>query len=115
MNLAFFPMHLLGLLGMPRRIYTFPDNMGWNEMNLLSTIGAFMIGLAVMVFLFNVIASLKNGQLAGSDPWDAFTLEWDTPSPPKKYNFLTLPIVRSRRPLYDKKYPEIADWKTVTH
>jgi cytochrome c oxidase subunit I len=115
MNLAFFPMHLMGLLGMPRRIYTFPANMGWNELNLMSTVGAFMIGLGVMVFLFNVIASLKNGQLAGSDPWDAFTLEWDTSSPPKKYNFLKLPIVRSRRPFYDKKYPEIADWKTVTH
>jgi cytochrome c oxidase subunit I len=115
MNLAFFPMHLMGLFGMPRRIYTYPANMGWNELNLMSTIGAFLIGLGVMVFLFNVIASLKNGQPAGTDPWDAFTLEWDTSSPPKKYNFLVLPIVRSRRPFYDKKYPEIADWKTVTH
>jgi cytochrome c oxidase subunit I len=115
MNLAFFPMHLMGLLGMPRRVYTFPADMGWNELNLMSTVGAFMIGLGVMVFLFNVIASLKNGQPAGADPWDAFTLEWDTSSPPKKYNFLKLPIVRSRRPFYDKKYPEIADWKTVTH
>src|SRR5436190_6191235 len=60
MNLAFFPMHLMGLLGMPRRVYTFPADMGWNELNLMSTVGAFMIGLGVMVFLFNVIASLKN-------------------------------------------------------
>ena len=114
MNLAFFPMHLLGLLGMPRRIYTYPANSGWNELNLLSTVGAFLVGLSVMVFIFNVIGSLKNGQKAGSDPWDAFTLEWDTTSPPKKYNFLTIPVVRSRRPFYDKKYPDIADWKTVS-
>ncbi len=114
MNLAFFPMHLLGLLGMPRRIYTYPANSGWNELNLISTVGAFLVGLAVMVFIINVIGSLKNGQKAGSDPWDAFTLEWDTTSPPKKYNFLTIPVVRSRRPFYDKKNPDIADWKTVS-
>jgi cytochrome c oxidase subunit I len=114
MNLAFFPMHILGLLGMPRRIYTYPANSGWNELNLLSTVGAFLIGLSVMVFIFNFIASMKNGQKAGSDPWDAYTLEWDTTSPPKKYNFLTVPVVRSRRPFYDKKNPEIADWKTVS-
>jgi cytochrome c oxidase subunit I len=114
MNLAFFPMHILGLLGMPRRIYTYPATSGWNELNLISTVGAFMLGLSVMVFLFNVIGTFKNGQKAGSDPWDAFTLEWDTTSPPKKYNFLTVPVVRSRRPFYDKKYPDIADWKTVS-
>ena len=115
MNLAFFPMHLLGLLGMPRRIYTYPANFGWNELNLMSTIGAFMLGIAVIVFLWNVIASLKAGRKAGSDPWDGFTLEWDTTSPPKKYNFLSIPIVRSRRPFYDKKNPEIADWKSAIH
>ncbi|HEV2661806.1 MAG TPA: cbb3-type cytochrome c oxidase subunit I, partial [Ktedonobacteraceae bacterium] len=115
MNLAFFPMHMLGLLGMPRRVYTYPATSGWNELNMLSTIGAFMIGVSVMVFLYNLFASLKNGQKAGIDPWDAFTLEWDTSSPPKKYNFLNIPVVRSRRPFYDKKNPEIADWKTVTH
>ncbi len=115
MNLAFFPMHILGLLGMPRRVYTYPATSGWNELNMLSTIGAFMIGVAVMVFLYNLIASLKNGQKASTDPWDAFTLEWDTSSPPKKYNFLNIPVVRSRRPFYDKKNPEIADWKTVIH
>ena len=115
MNLAFFPMHMLGLLGMPRRVYTYPATSGWNELNMLSTIGAFMIGISVMVFLYNLFASLKNGQKAGTDPWDAFTLEWDTSSPPKKYNFLHIPVVRSRRPFYDKKNPEIADWKTVIH
>ncbi len=115
LNLTFFPMHILGLLGMARRIYTYPADQGWNELNLLASIGAFIIGLGAMVFMYNVIASLKNGQKATSDPWDAFTLEWDTTSPPKKYNFLEIPVVRSRRPFYDKKYPEIADWKSVTH
>ncbi|HTK11889.1 MAG TPA: cytochrome c oxidase subunit I [Ktedonobacteraceae bacterium] len=115
MNLTFFPMHILGLLGMARRIYTYPADQGWNELNAMASVGAFIIGIGVMVFMYNVIASLKNGQKAGSDPWDAFTLEWDTTSPPKKYNFLELPVVRSRRPFYDKKYPEKADWKQVTH
>jgi cytochrome c oxidase subunit I len=115
LNLTFFPMHIMGLLGMARRIYTYPANQGWNELNALASIGAFIIGVGVMVFLYNVIASLKNGQKAPADPWDAFTLEWDTTSPPKKYNFLELPVVRSRRPFYDKKYPEIADWKSITH
>ncbi|HEY0757120.1 MAG TPA: cytochrome c oxidase subunit I [Ktedonobacteraceae bacterium] len=114
-NLAFFPMHMLGLLGMPRRYYTYPGDLGWNEMNLLATVGAFLIAIGVMVFLWNFIQTLRNGAAAGSDPWDAFTLEWDTASPPKAYNFLTLPIVRSRRPFFDKKNPDIADWKTATH
>jgi cytochrome c oxidase subunit I len=115
MNLTFFPMHLMGILGMARRIYTYPANTGWNDLNLLSSIGALMIGASVMIMLYNIIASLKNGQKSGDDPWDAFTLEWDTTSPPKKYNFLEIPIVRSRRPFYDKKYPEVADWKQVIH
>jgi cytochrome c oxidase subunit 1 len=115
MNLAFFPMHNLGLLGMPRRVYDYPANLGWNELNLISSIGAFTIGVGVVIFLYNIMTSLKNGQPAGDDPWDAFTLEWDTTSPPKKYNFLTLPVVRSRRPFYDKKYPEKADWLTPIH
>jgi cytochrome c oxidase subunit 1 len=114
-NLTFFPMHLLGLLGMPRRIYTYPANLGWNLDNLLASIGAFIIAASVLVFLWNLFVSLGNGQKAGDDPWDAFTLEWDTSSPPAHYNFLTIPTVRSRRPFYDKKNPDIADWKTVTH
>lgn len=114
-NLTFFSMHILGLLGMPRQIYTYPDNLGWNEMNLLQTIGAFMLGVAIMVFFWNLIISLRSGEPAGNDPWDAFTLEWDTTSPPAHYNFLKIPTVRSRRPFYDKKNAEIADWKTAIH
>ena len=113
--MTFFSMHILGLLGMPRRIYTYPDNLGWNEMNLLQTVGAFILGIAIMVFFWNLIISLRSGEPAGDDPWDAFTLEWDTTSPPAHYNFLKIPTVRSRRPFYDKKNPDIADWKTVTH
>src|SRR6266851_634784 len=109
-NLTFFPMHILGLLGMPRRIYTYPGNLGYNELNLMATVGAFIIALSILVFIYNVIISLRSGKEAGTDPWDAFTLEWDTASPPKVYNFLTIPIVRSRRPFYDMKNPDIADW-----
>jgi cytochrome c oxidase subunit 1 len=84
-------------------------------MNLLETIGAFIIGLSILVFLWNFIVSLRNGEKAGDDPWDALTLEWDTTTPPKPYNFDVVPIVRSRRPFYDQKNPETADWKTATH
>src|SRR5438132_10026216 len=114
-NLTFFSMHILGLLGMPRRVYTYPDNLGWNDINLLQTVGAFMLGLAIMVFFWNLITSLRSGLPAGDDPWDAYTLEWDTRSPPVHYNFLTIPTVRSRRPFYDMKNPDIDDWKTATH
>lgn len=114
-NLTFFPMHIMGLLGMPRRIYTYPGNLGWNELNLLASIGAFTLGISILVFVWNFIVTLRSGKASGTDPWDAFTLEWDTESPPKPYNFLEIPTVRSRRPFYDKKNPEIADWKTATH
>ncbi len=111
-NLTFFPMHILGLFGMPRRQWTYPTGLGWSSLNLMASVGALVIATGVMVFLVNFIMSLKSGRPAGDDPWDAFTLEWDTASPPKKYNFLTIPVVRSRRPFFDKKYPEIADWKS---
>ncbi|GAC1566740.1 MAG: hypothetical protein NVS3B14_10570 [Ktedonobacteraceae bacterium] len=114
-NLTFFPMHILGLLGMPRRVYTYAGNLGWNELNLLATIGAFTIAISIMLFLWNFIITLRSGEKAGDDPWDAYTLEWDTTSPPRPYNFEVIPTVRSRRPFYDKKNPEIADWKTATH
>jgi cytochrome c oxidase subunit 1 len=114
-NLTFFPMHILGLLGMPRRYYTYPSGYGWDELNLLATIGAFTIAVSMMIFLWNFVTTLRSGEKAGNDPWDAYTLEWDTSSPPVVYNFETIPTVRSRRPFYDKKNPEIADWKTATH
>src|SRR5438067_4909303 len=86
-NLTFFVQHFLGLMGMPRRTYTYGDHPGWFALNAISTVGAFFMGLGVLVFLWNVIRSLRSGQVAGDNPWDAFTLEWATTSPPHEQNF----------------------------
>jgi cytochrome c oxidase subunit I len=115
LNLAFFPMHLLGLLGMPRRIYTYASNGQWDSLNLLSTIGAFIIALGVLLFIVNFFMSMTRGEKASDDPWDAFTLEWMTTSPPAVYNFKTIPTVRSSRPFYDLKHPDNPDWKRRSH
>jgi cytochrome c oxidase subunit I len=106
--LTFFPMHLLGLQGMPREIYTYPASTGWGPLNLLVTIGAFLIAASVFIFFCNVIASLRHGAVAGDDPWDAWTLEWATNSPPPPYNFAEIPAVHSRRPLWDRKHVDQA-------
>ncbi|MCL4465866.1 MAG: cytochrome c oxidase subunit I [Chloroflexi bacterium] len=110
-NLTFFPMHLLGLFGMPRRIYTYPPGVGWDTLNLISTIGGYIIAASMIVFLWNALSSLRRGVAAGDDPWDGWTLEWATTSPPPPGNFTALPPVRSRRPLWDRKHPESPDWK----
>jgi len=107
-NLLFFPMHISGLLGMPRRIYTYTEPQ-WVIWNQLSTIGAAVMGIGFLFFFYNLIRSLKHGEVAGDDPWDAWTLEWTTPSPPPTYNFETTPSVRSRRPLWDLKHPDDPD------
>jgi cytochrome c oxidase subunit 1 len=101
-NLTFFPMHQLGLKGMPRRVYTYLPEKGWGALNLTATIGAGLIGIAVVLFVFNVFKSLKRGGRAGPNPWDADTLEWATSSPPPVYNFTRLPLVASRSPLWDE-------------
>jgi heme/copper-type cytochrome/quinol oxidase subunit 1 len=110
-NLTFFVQHILGLIGMPRRVYTYPDLPHWGTLNLVSTIGAFILALSVLVFIWNVIASLRNGKPAGDNPWDAWTLEWATTSPPPVHNFDRLPPIRGRRPLWDLAHPDKADWK----
>jgi len=107
-NLTFFPMHIVGTEGMPRRIYTYEAGMGWEIWNLIETIGTFLLAFAVLLFIYNVAKSLRNGEPASNDPWDASTLEWAIPSPPPSYNFLNLPVVNSRRPLWDAKYPHAA-------
>jgi cytochrome c oxidase subunit 1 len=101
-NLAFFPMHQLGVEGMPRRVYTYLTGTGWGDLNLLSTIGAALIALGVLLFLINVVLSLRSRASAGDDPWGADTLEWATSSPPRSYNFTHIPVVESRAPLWNQ-------------
>jgi cytochrome c oxidase subunit I len=102
-QLAFFPMHLLGMRGMPRRVYTYPTGMGWDEMNFLATIGAFAVALAFLLFILNALNSAARGAVAGPNPWDAAGLEWATSSPPPQYNFAHIPVVTSRTPLWDNR------------
>jgi cytochrome c oxidase subunit I+III len=100
-NLAFFPQHVLGLYGMPRRVYTYPQSLGWGTMNLLSTVGAVTIFVALVTYLINIIISRRSGALAGPNPWDSQTLEWATTSPPPSYNFSPLPTVIGKEPLWE--------------
>jgi cytochrome c oxidase subunit 1 len=110
-HLTFDPQHFAGFLGMPRRIYTYDEGRGWEVYNLLSSVGVAAQAAGIMCFVVNIIRSYLKGEPAGEDPWDAWTLEWATTSPPPEYNFETLPVVRSSRPLWDLKHPEDPDWK----
>ncbi len=105
-NLAFFPMHILGLIGMPRRVYTYPSGLGFGGYNLVISIGAFIFAIGVLLLLVNVARSLRSGVAAGPNPWDAPTLEWSVPSPPPPYNFVSIPIVASRHPLWEDRLNE---------
>jgi cytochrome c oxidase subunit 1 len=96
---------------MPRRIYTYEAGRGWDELNLISSIGVAVQLVGLTFFLWNVVRSLLKGDPAGDDPWDAWTLEWSTTSPPPEYNFEQIPVVRSRRPIWDLKHPEDPDWR----
>jgi cytochrome c oxidase subunit 1 len=102
-NVTFFPMHFLGVMGMPRRIYTYADNLNWEFWNQVSTAGAFLLGASFLIFLWNGFSSLRRGVVAPADPWDGRTLEWSVPSPPPVYNFAEIPTVRSRDDLWWKK------------
>jgi cytochrome c oxidase subunit 1/cytochrome c oxidase subunit I+III len=95
---------------MPRRIYTFSDGMGWDWLNLITTLGSFVFGIGVLLLIYNVIHSLRHGVTAGPNPWDAPTLEWAISSPPPPYNFAVIPIVASRHPLWEDRLgqPEAA-------
>jgi cytochrome c oxidase subunit I len=107
-NIGFFPMHISGLLGMPRRIYSYPEGMGWDTLNLVTTIGSFIFAVGILLLLINVAVSRRGGRLAGPNPWDAATLEWSTVSPPPPYNFAVIPIVGSRHPLWEDRLDESA-------
>jgi len=108
-HLTFDPMHFAGLLGMPRRIYTYEPGRGWDAINLIVSVGALIQAVGVLVFVANLILSYWKGARAGKDPWDAWTLEWSISSPPPAYNFASIPTVASRRPLWDLKHPEDPD------
>ena len=104
-HLTFMTMHFTGLLGMPRRVYTYPAGLGWDMLNMVSTVGAFVMAFGVLVFLANLVASLWGGAVAGANPWDAASLEWATTSPPRPYNFAHIPAVTSNTPLWEEQLP----------
>ena len=110
-HLTFDFMHIPGILGMPRRIYTYEPDRGWDIWNLVVSIGVVFQTLGIGFFLINLMWSYFRGRVAGSDPWDAWTLEWSTTSPPPAYNFASIPLIKSRRPLWDLKHPDDPDWK----
>jgi cytochrome c oxidase subunit 1 len=108
-HLTFDLMHLPGILGMPRQIYTYEPDRGWTTLNQIVSLGALFQGIATLILVYNLVHSYFRGEVAGDDPWDAWTLEWSTQSPPPDYNFAVEPVVASRRPLWDLKHPEDPD------
>jgi cytochrome c oxidase subunit 1 len=108
-HLTFDFMHIPGLMGMPRRIYTYEADRGWAAWNMIESIGMIFQAAAILIFVWNVVRSYRHGEEAGPDPWDAWTLEWTTASPPPHYNFAEGPVVHSRRPLWDLKHPQAPD------
>lgn len=113
-NMAFFPMHIAGLLGMPRRIYTYSPDMGWNMVNMIISVGSFVFAFGVLLFLVDIFLSWRRGIPAGNNPWDAPTLEWSVPSPPPSYNFAVIPIIASRHPLWEDRLNEGQERSRIT-
>ena len=112
-NVTFLPMHLVGLFGMPRRVYTYPDGSGWGLLNLVSSIGSFVLAIGFLLTLLNLVRSFRGGVSAEANPWDADTLEWSIPSPPPAENFRQIPFVASRHPLWDGPQAEGAAWSAA--
>lgn len=108
-HLVFFPQHLLGLQGMPRRVQTYEANIGLDAGNMVSTIGAVVLGLGVILFTYSLLRDMRSGEEAGADPWDGRTLEWSLSSPPPHYDFAELPIVKDRDPVWLEKHPELVE------
>jgi cytochrome c oxidase subunit 1 len=104
LNVAFFPMHFLGLIGMPRRTHTYLSGFGWDGYNMICSIGAFILGFAVLLFVVDIVLLMTKGKPAGNDPWNARTLEWATTSPPRSYNFARIPIIPARDALWEHKH-----------
>jgi cytochrome c oxidase subunit I len=107
-NVTFFPMHFLGLMGMPRRVSTYPDLPGWGALNAVASIGSAVVAVAVIIFIVDVCTALRKRKPAGDDPWGGYSLEWWTTSPPPEHNFTSLPPIRSERPAFDARHPELA-------
>jgi heme/copper-type cytochrome/quinol oxidase subunit 1 len=105
-NVTFFPMHLAGFLGMPRHVYTYPNVPALDTTNLVVTLGSFVLAISALVFVWNLLVSLRRGEPAPANPWDAASLEWATSSPPPPHNFDVVPVVRSRLPLWEAAHPE---------
>jgi cytochrome c oxidase subunit 1/cytochrome c oxidase subunit I+III len=107
-NLGFFPMHNLGLMGMPRRVYTYQQGLGFDFLNMLATVGAFILGVGILISILNLIVSMRHGRIAGRNPWNSDGLEWETESPPRPYATIHIPVVMTRHPLWDD-FDEDAD------
>jgi len=115
-NVAFFPMHILGFLGMPRRIYTYDSGLGWDTLNLIISVASFVFAAGTLLTLYNFVQSHFRGTPAPGDPWRADSLEWSTTSPPPEYNFAAMPVVNGRHPLWDAQpvSVEVADGQAST-
>jgi cytochrome c oxidase subunit 1 len=113
-NLTFFPLHILGFAGMPRRVYTYVAETGWGDLNLLATFGSFVIALSTLLFVANIALCARRGRRAGADPWEADSLEWATSSPPPPFNFTRVPIVEGREALWRRSpdRPEVIGLRT---